>query len=184
MSAAVPAHDDETDAVLLYSETALTVLAPGRMKRLERRVFKILRVDGEAYGMAFVDFSPQSRVTALRGWTIPVTGKDFETKDRDIIETALSDVDGGELVSDVRRKVLRIPAAVPGNIVGYEYEQEMLPYEMTDEWNFQETVPVREARYTVRMPPGWSHKVFWLNHAEVAGSEVSPGQWAWTVADL
>jgi transglutaminase-like putative cysteine protease len=184
VTAAVPAHDDETDAVLLYSETALTVLAPGRMKRLERRVFKILRADGEAYGTAFVDFSPQSRVTALRGWTIPVTGKDFETKERDIIETALTDIDGGELVSDIRRKVLRIPAAVPGNIVGYEYEQEMLPYEMTDEWDFQETVPVREARYTVRMPAGWSHKIFWLNHAEVAPTEVSPGQWAWTIANL
>ncbi len=148
VSAPVPAHDDETDAVLLYSETTLTVLAPGRMKKLERRVFKILRADGEGYGVVHADFSPQSRVTAMRGWAIPTVGKDFETKDRDIIETALTDIDGGELISDIRRKVLRIPAAVPGNIVGYEYEQEMLPYEMTDEWYFQETVPVREARYT------------------------------------
>ncbi len=180
----LPAHDEETDAVALYSETLLTVQAPGKLKRLERRVYKILRADGEAYGVGRVDFSPQSRVTSLQGWSIPAQGKDFETKPRDIIETSITNVDGGELVSDVRSKVMRIPAAVPGNIIGYEWEQELLPYEMTDEWEFQDVVPVREARFTVRLPPGWSHQIFWLNHAEVAPTEVAPGQWRWVLSDL
>ena len=178
----VPAHDDETDAVALYSETLLTVQGPGKLKRLERRVYKILRAGGEGYGVVRVDFSPQSRVTSLQGWSIPAAGKDFETKQRDIIETAITNVDGGELVTDVRTKVMQIPAAVPGSIIGYEFEQELLPYEMTDEWGFQDIVPVREARFTVRMPPGWSHQVFWLNHAEVPPTEVAAGQWAWIVS--
>ncbi len=180
----LPAHDDETDAVALYSETLLTVQGPGKLKRLERRVYRILRAGGEGYGVVRVDFSPQSRVTSLQGWSIPAAGKDFEARQRDIIETAFTNVDGGELVTDVRTKVMRIPAAVPGSIVGYEFEQELLPYEMTDEWGFQDVVPVREARFTVRMPPGWSHQVFWLNHAGVAPTEVAPGQWRWIVSDL
>jgi transglutaminase-like putative cysteine protease len=184
VGAPLPAHDAETDAVALYSETLLTVQAPGKMKRLERRVYKILRANGESYGVVRVDFSPQSRVTSLQGWAIPAEGKDFEARQRDIVETAITNVDGGELVSDVRSKVMRIPAAVPGNIIGYEFEQELLPYEMTDEWGFQDVVPVREARFTVRLPPGWSHKVFWLNHAEVAPTEVAPGQWRWVLSDL
>lgn len=184
VNAPVPAHDDETNAVVLFSETELTVLAPGRMKRLERRVVKILRTDGEAYGTVLVDFSPQSRVTSMRGWSIPVVGKVFETKERDVVETALTNIDGGELISDIRRKVMRIPAAVPGNLIGYEYEQEMLPYEMTDEWGFQETVPVREARYTLRMPAGWSHKTFWLSHGGVAPAEIASGQWRWALSNL
>jgi hypothetical protein len=48
LSVPVPDHDDETDAVVLYSETELTVQAPGKMKRVERRVYKILRSNGEA----------------------------------------------------------------------------------------------------------------------------------------
>ena len=184
VSAPVPAHDEETDAVVLYSETELTVLAPGKMKRRERRVYKVLRSDGEAYGVVRVDFSPQTRVTSIHGWSIPAQGKDFEVKDRDVIETAVSDVDGGELISDVRLKVMRIPAAVPGSIIGYEVEREMQPYEMTDEWDFQDTVPVREARYTVQLPPGWSHKAIWLNHAESTPTEVAPGQWRWVATDL
>ena len=184
VNAPVPAHDDETDAVVLYSETELTVLAPGKMKRVERRVFKILRTDGEAYGAVRVEFTPQSRVTSMHGWSIPAQGKDFEVKDRDVIETAVTDVDGGELISDVRSKVFRIPASVPGNIIGYEIEQEMQPYEMTDEWDMQDIVPVREARYTVRLPPGWTYKVFWLNHGDSAPTEIAPGQWRWVVTDL
>jgi transglutaminase-like putative cysteine protease len=184
LAAPMPSHDDKTDALALYSETLLTVQGPGKLKRTERRVYKILRSTGEAYGVVRVDFSPQSRVTSLQGWSIPAEGKHFETKARDIVETAITNVDGGELVTDVRTKVLRIPAAVPGNIIGFEFEQELLPYEMTDEWGFQETVPVREASFTVKMPPGWSHQVFWLNHAGVAPTEVAPGQWRWVLADL
>jgi len=184
LSVPEPAHDDETDAVLLYSETELTVLAPGKMKRLERRVYKILRSNGEGYGLVRTDFTPQSRVTSMHGWSIPAQGKDFEVKDRDVIETAVSNVEGGELISDLRRKVMRIPASVPGNLIGYEIEQEMQPYEMTAEWDIQDSVPVREARYTVRLPPNWSFKVFWLNHDESAPTQVAPGQWRWVATDL
>ena len=184
VNAPIPEHDEETDAVVLYSETELTVLGPGKMKRLERRVYKILRSNGEAYGAVRVEFTPQSRVTSMHGWCIPAQGKDFEVKDRDVIETAMSDVDGGELINDVRRKLMRIPASVPGSIIGYEVEQEMQPYEMTDEWDIQDIVPVREARYTVRLPPSWSYKAFWLNHDQSAPTEVAPGQWRWVATDL
>jgi uncharacterized protein DUF3857/transglutaminase superfamily protein len=184
VDAPVPAHDDETDAVVLYAETELTVLAPGKMKRLDRRVYKILRKDGEGYGAVGIPFTPDNPITSLRGWSIPAQGKDFEVKERDIIETAFTGVDGGALISDLRRKFMMIPAAVPGNIIGYEVEQEIHPYEMSDEWDFQENVPVREARYTVKLPPGWTYKVFWLNRPEIAPSEVAPNQWRWVATDL
>jgi hypothetical protein len=44
--------------------------------------------------------------------------------------------------------MLRIPAAEPGNIVGYEYEEELQPFVLQDIWSFQEASPVREAQYT------------------------------------
>ena len=184
VAAPVPAHDEEANAVMLYSETELIVQGPGKMKRIERKVYRILRRDGEAYGNVVAYFTPQSRITSLRGWSIPEQGKAFEVKERDTLETALTDVDGGELVSDLRRKSVTIPAAVPGSLVGYQIERELHPYEMTDEWDFQDTVPVREARYTVRLPAGWSYKVFWLNHAEAAPETVAPGQWRWLASNV
>src|SRR5208282_81020 len=86
--------------------------------------------------------------------------------------------------SDLKTKILTIPAADPGNIVGYEIEQEVQPYVIQDVWFFQEKgVPVREAHYTLQMPAGWGYKAVWLNHPEVAPSGGS-GQWQWAVSDV
>jgi hypothetical protein len=184
VSAPVPAHDEDTDAVLLYSDVALSVQAPGKMKRTSRFAYRVLRRDGAVYGTVRADYTPMNRITALRAWSIPATGKDYEVKQKDIVETGITDVDGGELVSDVRRKILVIPAATPGSIVGYEIEQELQPYEMTDDWDFQDTIPVRESHYSVTLPPGWTYKVFWINYPETAPAQSTPGASSWTLNDL
>src|SRR6202051_415476 len=43
VNAPLPAHDEKTNAVLLYSETVLTVQSNGKIKKLEREAYKILR---------------------------------------------------------------------------------------------------------------------------------------------
>src|SRR5450631_139877 len=183
VSAQVPAHDEKANAVVLYSETVLTVQANGKIKRNERMVYKILRPDGASHGVVRADFDSQSRVISMHGWCIPASGKDYETSDRDSIETTLT-VDGGELIHDLRSKLLRIPAAVPGNIVGYEVEQEARPFFLTEQWSFQATEAVREARFTLQLPPGWNFKSSWINHAEATATQSGPGQWTWVLNDL
>jgi len=180
----LPAHDEKTDAVVLFAETTLTVQPNGKIRRLYREAVKILRPDGEARGTIRVYFDAQSRITDLHAWCIPVSGKDYEVKERDAVESAIIGVDGGELVSDLRTKTLRIPAAVAGSVIGYEIEQELRPYVMVDEWGFQDTVPVREAHYTLQLPRGWSYKANWLNHAEERPTEAAAGQWHWSINDV
>ena len=184
LDAPLPAHDEKTNAVVLYSETTLAVQPNGRIKKLDREVVKILRPDGEARGTIRVYFDPQSRITDLHGWCIPASGKDYEVKEKDAVESAIIGVDGGELVSDLRTKTLRIPAATVGSVIGYEIEQELRPYVMVDEWEFQETVPVRETHYTLQLPHGWSYKSNWLNRAEEHPTEGPPGQWRWSIGDV
>jgi transglutaminase-like putative cysteine protease len=184
LSGALPAHDEKTDAVVLFAETTLTVQPNGKIKRLYREVVKILRPDGEARGTVRVYFDSQSRITDLHAWCIPVSGKDYEVKERDAVESAIIGVDGGELVSDLRTKTLRIPAAVAGSVIGYEIEQELRPYVMVDKWDFQDTVPVREAHYNLRLPSGWSYKANWLNHGEERPTEAVAGQWHWSINDV
>ena len=183
VNATLPVYGERTEAVLLYSETLLSVQPNGKIKRLDRRAYKILRPDGEKRGTVPVIFGAQSRITALRGWCIPVQGKDYEVKQKDAVETAVG-VDGGELASDVRVLVLHIPAATPGSIVGYELEQEQLPYVLLDDWDVQDTIPVHETRYTLELPAGWNYHAAWLNHAEVAPALIAPGQWQWTLSDV
>lgn len=184
VNAPLPAHDDETDAVLLYSESVLTVQAPGKYKRLDRKAYRILRKDGDEYGIVRAWFDSQTRITAMRGWCIPMSGKDYTVKERDIMEAGLPGIEGGELVVDIHTKILSIPAATPGSTIGFEVEQELRPYTMADEWEFQETVPVRESRFSIQLPPGWSHQVYWLNHSEVQPTTSGAGQSSWIVRDV
>jgi len=183
-NAALPEHDEKTNAVLLYSEDTLSVQSNGKIKKVERRVYKILRPDGRQYGTFRADFDAETKINNIHGWCIPSQGKDYEVREKEAIETALWGVQNGELMTDLKSKILTIPAADPGNIVGYEIEQELRPYVMQDVWAFQKVeVPVREAHYSLQLPAGWEYKAVWLNHPEVPAS-VGAGQWQWVVNDI
>jgi transglutaminase-like putative cysteine protease len=184
LNATLPAHDEKTNAVVLYAETTLTVQPDGRIKKLYREVVKILRPDGEARGTVREYFDAQSRITGLHAWCVPVSGKDYEVKEKDAVESSILGIDGGELVSDLRTLTLRVPAATTGSVIGYEIEQVLRPYVMVDEWGFQDTVPVREAHYSLQLPRGWSYKVNWLNHSEEHPAEAGTGQWRWSIDDI
>src|ERR1700721_902287 len=118
VSAPLPAYDEKADAVLLYSETNVTVLSTDKIRTQVREAYKILRPNGREHGFVAVYFNPQRKIKSLHGWCIPAQGKDYEVKDKDAVDRALSG--GGELVDDVKYRVLQLPAAEPGNIGGYD----------------------------------------------------------------
>lgn len=180
----LPAHDDKDKAVELYSDTSITVEPSGKIKRLERRAFKVLRPDGAERGKLEFVVGRTSRVTDLHAWCIPAGGKDYEVKQRDALEAGLSGVANGMLATDIRVILLQVPAALPGNIIGYEVESEDTPDALADIWRFQDTIPVREAHYDLRLPNGWSYKAAWLNHPEASPDSSGQNQWRWTLADL
>jgi hypothetical protein len=183
VSVPLPAHDEKTDAVLLYSEKTVTVVSADKIKMTVREAYKILRPAGHDYGVVVVSYNAHEKITAIKGWCIPAQGKDYEVKDKDAVEVSLPKVDGSELVSDVKDKVLRIPASDPGNIIGYEYEEEKQPYVLQDVWSFQETSPVREAHYTLQLPQGWEYKATWLNYPEAKTAQTG-SQVQWVVSDV
>ncbi len=184
VNAPLPAHDDKTNAVVLFSETILTVQPNGRIKKLEREVLKILRPDGEALGTHPFYFDPQSPITALHGWCVPAVGKDYEVREKDAVESAVIGLDDVSFVTDERTKTLLIPAATPGNIIAYEFEQELRPYVMVDEWDFQDTIPVREAHFSLELPRGWSYKSNWVNYPERTPGEAGAGRFSWAINDV
>jgi hypothetical protein len=183
VNAPLPAHDEKTDAVLLYSEKTVTVVSADKIKTTVREAYKILRPAGRDYGVVVVSYNAHEKITSIKGWCIPAQGKDYEVKDKDAVEISLPKVDGSELVSDVKDKVLRIPASDPGNIIGYEYEEEKQPYVLQDVWSFQETSPVREAHYTLQLPQGWEYKATWLNYPEAKSAQTG-SQAQWVVSDI
>ena len=181
-SVTLPSYDEKTDAVLLYSDTNVTVLSTDKIRTHVREAYKILRVSGRDRGTVYVYVNPQRKLKSLHAWCIPAQGKDFEVKDKDALEAAPS-TEGGELISDVKYKILHVPAPDPGNIVGYEYEVEEQPFFLQDEWHFQQGDPVREGHYSLELPSGWEYKASWLNHPEIKPTE-SNNLAQWTVSDI
>ena len=183
VSAPLPPHDEKTDAVQLYSEKIVTVQSADKIKATVREAYKILRPGGRELGTLVVSFNSHKKITGMRGWCIPAQGKDYEVKDKEAMEISLPKIDGSELVSDVKVKVLRIPAAEPGNIIGYEYEEEEQPFVLQDIWSFQEENPVREAQYTLQLPAGWEYKATWINYPETKPSQAG-NQAHWVLSDI
>src|SRR5208283_6177769 len=157
-TATVPPHDEKTDAVAVYSEDITIVLSEGKIKTIERRAYKILRPGGREYGIAYAEFDSNHKITGMKAWCIPAQGKDYEVKQSEAVDVSLAGVESSELVTDLKDRLLRIPAAEPGNVVGYEIEIEERPFILQDWWHFQKSIPVREARYTLQMPSGWEYK--------------------------
>jgi len=180
----LPPHDEKAPAALLYSDTRVTVISKDRIRTHVRQVYKILRPEGRQYGNFFVYTWGREKVTFMRGWCIPAKGKDYETADNDIADQAPMASPGIELMTDVRRKSVRIPAPDPGNVVGYEYETEEQPYFLQDQWRIQVGIPVAETHYRLELPPGWQYKVSWIHHPEISPQLSGSNQWEWSASDV
>ena len=181
LSGQVPAHDAKADAVILYRETVLTVKPNGKIKRLDRQVAKILRPDGVGQARPRFYYGPTYPISDLHGWSVTPDGKDYEVKERDAIDSADVDVQGGELVTDLRMKLLAIPGAQVGTVIGYEIEQELRPEFLSEDWEVQNIIPIGEERFTLTLPPGWSYESRWLNHDVEAPRMLGPNQWVWVL---
>jgi len=183
VNAPLPAHDEKADVILLYSEKVVSVQSADKIKTTVREAYKILRPGGREYGILAVYYNPRKKITAMRGWCIPAQGKDYEVKDKEVVEISLPKIEGSELISDVKDKLLRVPAAEPGNVVGFEYEEEEQPFVLQDVWRFQGANPVREARYTLQLLAGWEYKATWMNYPEVKAAQ-SGNQSQWVVSEV
>jgi hypothetical protein len=183
-SAPLPEHDEKTDAVLLYSETNVNVVSADKIRTTVRKAYKVLRPGGREYGTVVVFVNSNRKVMSLHGWCIPAQGRDYEVKDKEAIEASVPKIEGSELITDVRAKILRIPAPDPGNIVGYEYEVEEHPLVLQKVWDFQEENPVREAHYSLQLPSGWEYKSSFLHSVEAKPTQAGANRWQWTVSDV
>ncbi|MBZ5537003.1 MAG: DUF3857 domain-containing protein [Acidobacteriia bacterium] len=177
----LPNYPKETVAVLLLSEQMTTVRENGEIETLYRRAYKILRPEArERYGTFAVDFDKDTRLSNMKAWCLPATGNEFEVKEKDAVETGFSE----ELYNDTHHKVLTIPAAVPGNVIGYEYVQRKRPYVLQDEWWFQRTIPVRRARFWLKLPAGWEFDSFWANFKGPDLRSNGENQYVWELENI
>ena len=179
--ASVPQYPDNPVAVMLQNEQVTSVKSSGEVTTVYRHAYKVLRPEGRHYGVVRIYFDSETRITYLKGWSISGSGAEYEVKEKDALDTILF---SENLYEDARQKVLRIPAADPGAVIGYEYEQRGRPAIRQDHWMFQQEVPVRLARMTLQLPAGWEYREFWANHPAVRPQTNTANQFTWELKDI
>ncbi len=178
----VPVFPNNPVAVILLDECSTTVRDNGEIETVYRRAYKILRPEGrERYGHLEVHFDSDTRLLELKAWAIPADGKEYELKEKDSVEHGLV---GEGLYNDERVKVLDIPAATPGNVIGYEYSKRHRPYLLEDDWYFQDLIPILRARFTLQLPPGWEITTRWANYVESKEQPVGSNSFLWEVENI
>src|SRR6185312_468029 len=173
-------YADDANAVVLLDDQETTVKDNGEIVTRERIAYRILRPEGKSYAMYSVYFDSETKINSFRGWSITVKGLEYEAKEKDAFEQSLGSQKGFE---DTKRKVIALPGADVGTVVGFEYEHKRRPYLFQDYWDFQDTVPVEKSRYTLRLPSKWEYRSDWLNHAEQKPAEQN-GALVWEVSDV
>lgn len=58
----LPSYDEKTEAVLLYSDTSVTVLSEDKVRTHVRKAYKILRPEGRERGIVGVEFYPGKKL--------------------------------------------------------------------------------------------------------------------------
>jgi hypothetical protein len=177
----LPAYPPDTNAVVLLDEGKTTVKDNGEIVSNGRMAFKILRPQGRNVAEQTFCFRDDTRVTYLKAWSISAQGVEYEVKQKDAIERAAP---GYEVYTDARCLHLVIPGGDVGSVVGYEYEQKKRPFILEDSWSFQQYLPVRRSRIVLQLPASWEHRAYWVNHADLAATDLGNNQFAYELTDL
>jgi Domain of Unknown Function with PDB structure (DUF3857)/Transglutaminase-like superfamily len=177
----LPAYAGDTNAVVLLDETITNVSSAGEVHTTHRKAYKILRPQGRTRGTVHVYFDSETRLTFLKAWSITAGDDAYEVKESDAVETTLF---SESLYQDTRYKSLQIPAAQPGSVVGYEYQQRGRSSVLQTLWMFQDEIPVRRARFVLELPPNWSYAPYWRNHAALTPQQSGENRWTWELADV
>jgi transglutaminase-like putative cysteine protease len=180
----LPSYPAETKGVVLLDEEVTTIRDNGDVYTVHRWAAKILRKEGRELSQQQVRFSNDTKLTWLKAWSVDAKSTVYELKEKDAIETAMF---SDEAFSDIKHKVMFLPAAEPGAIIGYEYQQKERPYLYGDArgwWSSDHPdYPVRRARLSVSLPAGWEIDHHWANYKDMQPT-VAGNTYTWEVIDI
>ena len=176
----LPAYAADTDAVVLLDASDNTLTGSGEYVEHYRRVVKILRQEGRDEGDWRVYIGHQEKLLSVHAWSLDSAGHEYELKEKDF--TLVSPYSEG-MYEDIQYRAATAPAAAPGSVIALESEVRRHAWVNQLDWIFQEENPVREAEFSVQLPPGWECKGL----QETAGpAAIAPSATAcqWTVHDV
>jgi transglutaminase-like putative cysteine protease len=172
----------DTNAVVLFEETTYTVSNANEYVEHYRRVVRILRPDGRTEGRLWVYLEGGAKLLSVHAWSLDSAAREYELKEKDFIEQSAAA--GFELYADVRVRTALAPAAQAGSLIGFEYEVRRPVWLNQLDWEFQEDIPLRQARLIVELPAGWEYKTSWAAAQPVEPTKIGENSWQWELHDV
>lgn len=161
----LPQLPPETEAVYLLNEQSLSCQPDGMMTRSSRQAIKILRPDGIDKSRLLVRANTfNTKIRKMKGWVINSDGSKRGLDIKDAISTSLAP---DTLYWDVKIMALILPEVTRNSLIGFEWEEEVQPLSLEDNFAFQTQFPVLEARYLLRCPPDSEPSLVWINFKPV-----------------
>lgn len=179
-SVTVPPQGAKVQAYVLWDEQSITVDPTGRKVVVRRQAVRILNGEGRRYGQAVEYFlAGSSRVRDLRAWVLSASGQTKAYGKDQVVERGVVTDD---LYSDSRIRQI-IGQVDPGSTFGFESTVEDSSVFLQDYFSFHSGIPVRLARYSVTLPPGWQLQAVPLNIEKLAPT-VDGNTHTWELRDL
>jgi hypothetical protein len=180
-SITLPQYGPKVSTVVLLNEEQNSIAESGRVTTVTRTVIKILSRSG-----ADVSFLEQydtggDKVRDFRAWMIAPSGKVKKYGKDEIIDLACAEND---VYNECRRRLVSGKRdAEPGAVFGYESTVERQLFSNQLRFHFQDSSPVKMARFSVTSPAGWEVKSSSFNGAP-AGAAASAGTYTWQMENL
>jgi transglutaminase-like putative cysteine protease len=145
-------------AVILLDEGELEVFNNLGYSTIRRRtIIKILNRGGHKFANVTIPYSAETEVTAIQARTIDPAGKITGLDPKDIFDVNL--YPEFMLFSDVRAKIFTLPAVDVGSILEYTFTKRFSSRNYSSSWVFQQEIPTRISRYSLKIPQGWEYQV-------------------------
>jgi transglutaminase-like putative cysteine protease len=178
----LPSYPAETAAVVLKEDTIYTVQPDGQAVEHLRRVVKILRPQGRDEATIHVEYDDETKLLLFHVWSIGADGHAYAMQDKEYSDVGNS-TGGVEFTKD-RFRVARAPAADPGAVIAYEYEQRTRPFMSETTWFVQEDIPRLSQSFVLEMSPGYTYTTNWSHHAAMDGRDMEGSRWRWELHDV
>jgi transglutaminase-like putative cysteine protease len=181
-AAAAPAGPQDPAAIVLLDHVDATVSDDGKLRVTRRYAMRLRDREGRgAASMREVYATDGGKIRELRGWLIRAAGETRDLGASHIADLALVDND---VYNEVRVRILNATDEIaPGDVFGAEVETEQRLLFAQLEWRLQDRWPVRVARRTLTLPPGWTAKSLTFNRAPIE-ARTEAGTLAWEVQNL
>jgi hypothetical protein len=174
-------YSAKVNNVVLLNEEHVTVNDSGKLSSTTRTAIKILNRQGGNILFSEDYDTSSGKVRDFRAWMIAPTGKVKKYGKDEILDVACAPND---VFNECRRRAVSgKDNAEAGAIFAYEATTESQDFANQLAFHFQDSSPVRMARFLVTVPAGWELKSFPFNGAP-KDATASGGTYTWQMENI